>query len=248
MRPRSGSGGSTLWLLTWKGAATPSGRRYSVLRARAASTSGTASTSSGWPTPVAASGGQSARGMGATGRTADGRKCTVSLKHGARPAGWPTPNATETDARPEDWARLNAVGRARNPRFTKQKSLTLVAKTAGPGSPLDPGTWVPLRGMGAAARKAAPLAGWPKTPQAHDAHPRHPRYAPRTLGDLARLGLVPSFPARLTARGKLLTGSSAGMGAGGRLRPEHSRWIQGIPPEWDEAAKAALEGLGASGR
>jgi len=88
---------------------------------------------------------------------------------------------------------------------------------------------------------AAELASWP-TPQARDhkggmADRATASERSNDLNDFAKL----TGPARLTVSGEMLTGSDARMKSGGQLNPAHSRWLMGLPPEWDACAVTAMQ-------
>lgn len=86
------------------------------------------------------------------------------------------------------------------------------------------------------------LVGWPTTMTSNDrtaslqvaleTYRANGTKMQKRLQDIAAL----CGPCRLTSSGEMLTGSSARMESGGQLNPNHSRWLMGLPIEWENCA------------
>ena len=228
--PRLEQAGSTMFAYLLSRLATPSGRLILRLQASGRRTSGAEFTSwptprtvtggavkmAAWPTPMAGTPAQN--GNNEAGNTDSSRK-TVAL------VGWPTPRTVTGGA--ESAGRKQELGRTES----GGGDLQAVAQLA---------TWATPRGedsecAGAHRGKAdglhsqALLTSW-STPTTRDHKDGANALEQVPVNSLLGRQVL------LTDSGTPATGSPASTAKRGQLNPAHSRWLMGLPKEWDDCA------------
>jgi len=232
--------GSTLFTLTWKRRDTPSGRLIYALRASARRISGREFTS--WQSP------NSGDSKGRTYQYDNHDKTKPRLSNEGVMRGWPTPDASVMNDGEalESWqSRAEMLKQKHGNGNGAGMPIAVATQLAAWPTPNTPSggrmqsdevTMTQKRPDGTKAQAAlenvARLAGW-RSPAAQNAD-RGGQDGRKRVEAGHTLNLQDQT--QLTASGLTPNGSPALTGKRGQLNPAFSRWLMGLPPEWDDCA------------
>ncbi len=237
LRQRLPTGGSTLFVMTWKASATPLGRSFFRLAARGRSISEKGFGS--WPSQNVPNGGRSTstERMDATGWTADGKKHTATLEHAVKFAAWPTATTHDADR--------GGQAKRENRHGSNLQDFALLSGWASPASrdwKSNEGSQEhhdkrssETRGKPLSEQTHQLLTGW-QTPKAVTGKYQY------SSGDHNRPVLNLEGEADLVS-GTTLSGSPAETESSGRpaLNPRFSLWLMGFPAAWASCGERAMQ-------
>ncbi len=241
LRAKLAECGSTLYALRWKNWELPSGPPICALRASAHRIYANGSFSgptildlpqAGWGTPQAHEG-----RLGYQRRRGDTKGTQKSMTTEAIDyldpirgdptlAGWNTPRATDGSNGGPNQAGGALPADAHLSGWPTPMAGTPARNGNSPAGNTD------------SSRKTVALAGWPTLTATDSTGAGHQG---RQGGYNLQTAASQIGPARLTASGQMLTGSSAGMESGGPLNPALPRWLMGYPAEWDSCGATAMQ-------
>lgn len=213
---------------SWKDTATPSGRRIPRLAATALDISVSVCIGSG---------------LGELGEPA-----TVGAGELVTPAGWPTPQSRDWKGSATRQVHLDHNARPLNEVVLSAGWPTPQARDHFPAHSEEYVETKKAQGHGMAnLNDTVTLAGWatPGVPNGGRISGNLEDIGKKKDGTKAQISL--ENLARLTVFGPGPTGflldlsEWAAVPASGQLNPAHSRWLMGLPPEWDDSMVTAME-------